>query len=49
MAYETIVKEGNFHQTATGDYGFPLLEVGEASVASAVSYTHLTLPTTPYV
>ena len=33
MAYEQIVKEGNFQQSATGDYGFRLLEVGEASVA----------------
>ena len=31
MAYETIVKEGNFYQSATGDYGFRLLEAGEAS------------------
>ena len=33
MAYETIVKEGNFRQTATGDYGFRLLEGGESSTA----------------
>jgi hypothetical protein len=33
MAYETIVKEGNFYQSATGDYGFRLLEAGESSVA----------------
>ena len=25
MSYETIVKEGNFYQSATGDYGFRLL------------------------
>ena len=33
MAYETIVKEGNFYQSATGDYGFRLLEGGESSTA----------------
>tara|TARA_R110002153_G_C13160967_1_gene483068 strand:- start:243 stop:512 length:270 start_codon:yes stop_codon:yes gene_type:complete len=33
MAYETIVKEGNFYQSSTGDYGFRLLGAGEASVA----------------
>ena len=33
MSYENIVKEGNFYQSATGDYGFRLLEGGEASVA----------------
>jgi len=25
MAYENIIKEGNFHQTVTGDYGFKVL------------------------
>ncbi len=25
MSYETIVKEGNFYQTSTGDYGFRLV------------------------
>jgi hypothetical protein len=33
MSYENIVKEGNFQQTATGDYGFRLLEGGESSVS----------------
>tara|TARA_R110001632_G_scaffold90280_1_gene194024 strand:+ start:146 stop:415 length:270 start_codon:yes stop_codon:yes gene_type:complete len=33
MAYETIVKEGNFYQSSTGDYGFRLLGTGESSVA----------------
>jgi len=33
MAYETIVKEGNFYQSATGDYGFRLLNGTESSTA----------------
>lgn len=31
MSYETIVKEGNFYQTTTADYGFRLLTNGTAS------------------
>lgn len=33
MSFENIIKEGNFHQTATGDYGFRLLTGTAASVA----------------
>lgn len=33
MSYETIVKEGNFYQSATGDYGFRLLSGGDSSTA----------------
>lgn len=33
MSYETIVKEGNFYQSATGDYGFRLLSSGASSTA----------------
>ncbi len=33
MSYETIVKEGNFYQSATGDYGFRLLSGGDSSIA----------------
>ncbi len=33
MSYESIVKDGNFYQSATGDYGFRLLETGESSSA----------------
>lgn len=31
MSYENIVKDGNFYQTATGDYGFRFLEAGDNS------------------
>ena len=31
MAYENIVKEGNFYQTATGDYGFRLVAGGAST------------------
>ena len=31
MAYENIVKEGNFYQTATGDYGFRVVEGGAST------------------
>jgi hypothetical protein len=31
MAYENISKEGNFYQSATGDYGFRLLEAAESA------------------
>ncbi len=33
MSYENIVKDGNFYQSATGDYGFRLLEGGDSSAA----------------
>lgn len=33
MAYENIVKEGNFYQSAAGDYGFRLLDAGVSSTA----------------
>ena len=33
MAFESIVKEGNFYQTSTGDYGFRLLTGTEVSIA----------------
>lgn len=32
MSFENIIKDGNFHQTATGDYGFRLLTGTAASV-----------------
>lgn len=32
MAFESIVKEGNFYQSSTGDYGFRVL-TDETSVA----------------
>jgi len=31
MSYENISKEGNFYQTAVGDYGFRLLSSSENS------------------
>ena len=31
MAYENIVKEGNFYQTATGDYGFRVVAGGAST------------------
>ena len=34
MAYENIVKEGNFYQTATGDYGFRLVAGGASTTDS---------------
>ena len=33
MSFESIVKEGNFYQTSTGDYGFRVLSGTDASVA----------------
>lgn len=33
MSFESIVKEGNFYQSSTGDYGFRLLTGTESSVA----------------
>lgn len=33
MAFESIVKEGNFYQTSTGDYGFRVLSGTDASVS----------------
>jgi hypothetical protein len=33
MAYENIVKDGNFYQSVTGDYGFRVLDAAESSVA----------------
>ena len=31
MSYENIVKEGNFYQTATGDYGFRVVAGGAST------------------
>lgn len=33
MSYENIVKDGNFYQSSTGDYGFRFLEGGDASAS----------------
>ena len=35
--------------TTLGSYMFVTLKFDGASIGAAVSYTHLTLPTTPYV
>ena len=37
MAYENIVKEGNFYQTATGDYGFRVVAGGASTSDSCRS------------
>lgn len=34
MAYENITKEGNFYQSATGDYGFRLLSGTQSTTDS---------------
>ncbi|GEM_PF-6353551 len=42
MGFETIVKEGNFYQSATGDYGFRLVSTGESTSESSRSIQALT-------
>ncbi len=37
MSYETIVKEGNFYQSATGDYGFRVVAAGASTSESCRS------------
>ena len=37
-------EEGRTYKSITAEYG-----VSKASISKSVSYTHLTLPTTPYV
>ena len=35
MGYENIIKEGNFRQTSTGDYGFRLLSSAGTAISTA--------------
>ena len=44
-----LVHRIHFAFTVTFHYLFPQLTMGLAPLIVAVSYTHLTLPTTPYV
>ena len=37
MAYENIIKEGNFYQSATGDYGFKFLSGTQSTTDSCRS------------
>ena len=34
MGFENIVKQGNFHQSAVGDYGFNYITTGQSSTDS---------------
>jgi len=34
MSFENIIKDGNFYQASTGDYGFKLISAGETVTGS---------------